>query len=84
MSDTTGWSAFENCFREFLKMRDYLDAERAKVKALREALRSAVHFMRNAGADLERGYPVTTAALAATSDPEPEAPSDVHPQECGQ
>lgn len=70
--------------------------ERAKVKALREALAAAKGYLLNAHIDLETGAPKRTAintlsggirlvreALAATSDPI-EAPSDVHPQESGQ
>lgn len=73
-----------------------LQSERAKVKALREALAAAKGYLLNAHIDLETGAPKRTAintlsggirlvreALAATSDPI-EAPSDVHPQESGQ
>jgi len=69
-----------------------LQSERAKVKALREALVAAKGYLLNTHIDLETGAPKRTAintlsggirlvreALAATSDPI-EAPSDVHPQ----
>lgn len=64
--------------------RANLQSERAKVKALREALEKAdealaVYYGVGANADSRSAI---AAALAATSDPI-EAPSDVHPQESG-
>ena len=82
--------------RRIAGLRASLEAERAKVKALREALAAAKGYLLNAHIDLETGAPKRTAintlsggirlvreALAATSDPI-EAPSDVHPTESGQ
>ena len=65
------------------------DAERAKVKALREALERCLGWIDSWSPEFTQDdeWPEArhsmNAALAATSDPI-EAPSDVHPQESGQ
>jgi hypothetical protein len=64
---------------------DEVDDLRERVRALREALE---RIASDAGDSITGHLPaavcrrVATAALAATSDPI-EAPSDVHPTECG-
>lgn len=76
---SAGKSYLETLEAAYAGLQMRFDAERAKVKALREALEYARRFLKPADVDMA----FIDAALAATSDPEPEAPSDVHPQECG-
>lgn len=63
---------------------DALDASRAREKALVGALREAREWMRVFLMDDHEAARLVDAALAPYSTPSPEAPSDVHPQECGQ
>lgn len=94
MFDTTGsHSVLANSLRAAARYVAHIeqerDSERAKVKALREAL-AGLHGLFNmvtCGRNLEpheaSAMNRAWAALAATSDPI-EAPSDVHSQESGQ